>query len=53
MMTFGGFSCIAENKIVEIRRDLGGLYFTCSDGKHYLSSQVDQDGYCLGLTAIL
>lgn len=53
MITFGGFSCIAANVIVQIQRDRAGLYFTCSDGKHYLESQLDPNGYCLGLTAMI
>jgi hypothetical protein len=52
MVTFGGFSCIAGGMIVKILCDPQGLYFECADGKHYLQSQVDQDGYCLGLTAL-
>ena len=53
MTTFHGFSCIAGDTIVQIQRDPGGLYFACSDGKHYLSTQVDQSGDCLGLTALI
>jgi hypothetical protein len=53
MVTFGGFSCIAGGTIVQIQRDPGGLYFTCADGKHYLQSQVDESGCCLGLTALI
>jgi hypothetical protein len=53
MVTFGSFPCIAGGTIVQIKRDLGGLYFPCSDGKHYLSSQVDELGNCLGLTALI
>jgi len=52
MVTFGGFSCIAVGTIVFISRDSGGLYFDCADGKHYLESQIDENGYCLGLTAL-
>jgi hypothetical protein len=53
MLTFGGFSCIGPNVIVQIYRDENGLYFTCADGKHYLESQVDQDGYVLGLSGLV
>lgn len=53
MVTFGGFSCIAAGMIVQIQRDSGGLYFACADGKHYLQTQVDQSGDCLGLTALI
>jgi hypothetical protein len=53
MITFGGFSCVAPGVIVRIDRDDDGLYFACSDGKHYLKSQVDQEGNCLGLTALI
>ena len=53
MRTFDGFSCLPGGTTVEIFRDSQGLYFTCADGKHYLQSQVDKKGYCLGLTAVL
>jgi hypothetical protein len=53
MVTFGGFSCVLANTIVVIKRDVSCLYFGCADGKHYLQDQVDQEGYCLGLTALI
>jgi hypothetical protein len=53
MVTFAGFSCIGTGQIVTIKRDSDGLYFDCADGKHHLQDQVDQDGYCLGLTALI
>ena len=53
MVTFGGFSCIGADVVVLIQRDTNGLYFVCLDGRHYLQSQVDERGYCLGLTAYL
>jgi hypothetical protein len=53
MVTFGGFSCIGADTVVQIERDQTGLYFACADGRHYLESQIDRNGYCLGLTAIL
>jgi len=53
MVTFDGFQCISGNIIVAIQRDDAGLYFPCSEGKHYLQRQVDADGNCLGLTPLL
>lgn len=53
MMTFHGFQCIAGNSVILIHRDDGGLYFHCSEGKHYLERQIDIEGNCLGLTAML
>jgi hypothetical protein len=53
MLTFGGFSCTGPNVIVQIYRDQAGLYFVCADGKHHLESQLDQDGYVLGLTGLV
>lgn len=53
MVTFDGFSCIPGGTIVVIRCDSGGLYFACADGNHYLESQVDQNGDCLGLAALI
>ncbi len=53
MATFYGFDCIAGNTAVAIKRDITGLYFECSEGKHYLERQIDADGLCLGLTALI
>jgi hypothetical protein len=53
MRTFYGFDCIAGNTIVDIYRDNYGLYFHCSEGRHYLQRQVNSEGYCLGLTPSL
>ena len=53
MVAFGGFSCIAGGTIVQIQRDPCGLYFVCADGKHYLQTQIDLSGDCLGLTALI
>lgn len=53
MVTFHGFDCIAGDIIVTIERDGSGLYFQCAEGKHYLTRQLDSDGNCLGLTALL
>lgn len=53
MMTFHGFECVAGNTVVTIHSDINGLYFHCSEGKHYLDRQVDAEGSCLGLTAML
>ena len=53
MSTFYGFDCVAGNISVVIKRDSTGLYFECSEGKHYLERQVDTDGLCIGLTALI
>lgn len=53
MVTFHGFQCIPGDTTVTIHRDGGGLYFECSEGKHYLKRQLDPDGKCLGLTVLL
>jgi hypothetical protein len=53
MMTFYGFECIPGNTVVTIHGDDNGLYFHCSEGKHYLKRQTDAEGNCLGLTAML
>jgi len=52
MLAFHGFPCVAGGTIVAIERDDTGLYFQCSEGKHYLDRQVDAEGRCLGLTAL-
>lgn len=53
MVTFNGFACIPGNTIVQIKEDVSGLYFQCSEGKHYLQRQVDLEGDCIGLTALI
>jgi hypothetical protein len=53
MMAFHGFDCVAGNAVVTICSDDNGLYFHCSEGKHYLDRQIDAEGNCLGLTAML
>jgi hypothetical protein len=53
MVTFHGFGCIAGNTVVTIERDEAGLYFQCAEGRHYLERQIDPEGQCLGLTALL
>jgi hypothetical protein len=53
MVAYGGFACVAAGAVVTIETDAGGLFFRCADGRHYLESQVDERGECLGLTALL
>lgn len=53
MITFHGFECIPGDTIVAIHKDSVGPYFECSEGKHYLKRQLDANGICLGLTALL
>ena len=52
MVAYGGFTCVAAGAIVTIEADSGGMFFRCADGQHYLQSQVDESGACLGLTAL-
>ncbi len=45
----GGFTC-HEAGTTQVFKDRDGrLFFKCSDGKHYLESQDDGDGYCVGV----
>jgi hypothetical protein len=53
MIAYGDFTCVAAGAIVTIEADMGGMFFRCADGQHYLESQVDKNGECLGLTALL
>jgi hypothetical protein len=50
LVTYAGFTCIAENTVVTIEADAAGLFFRCADGLHYLESQRDKDDTCLGLS---
>lgn len=40
----GGFTCIPEGAILEIKQDNEGLYVNCEEGKHYLDGQYSYDG---------
>lgn len=53
MVAYGGFACVAPGTIVTVESDTGGMFFRCADGHHYLASQVNENGDCLGLTALL
>lgn len=53
LLTYGGFTCIPANTAVTVEQDERGLFFSCADGRHYLESQCDQNGECLGLTPLL
>jgi hypothetical protein len=50
LVTYGGFACIAPDTLVTIEGDASGMFFRCSDGKHYLDSQKTESGECLGLS---
>jgi len=50
MVTYGGFSCIPPDAIVTIEIDSEGMFFRCFDGHHYLKSQQNGNGECLGLS---
>jgi hypothetical protein len=52
-VAYGGFACIPVNTVVTVEQDGQGLFFACADGRHYLESQRDQNGDCLGLTPLL
>ena len=53
LLTYGGFTCVPVNTVVTVEQDEQGLFFLCADGRHYLESQRDQNGECLGLTPLL
>jgi len=53
LVAYGGFACIPVNTVVTVEEDGQGLFFACTDGRHYLESQRDQNGECLGLTPLL
>lgn len=58
LRTDGGFTCIGEGEIVEVKEGKGydgavELYFNCAEGKHYLDGQysAETDEY-IGLTLV-
>jgi len=44
----GGFTCVEACRTT-IHKDEHGLYFECSEGKHYLDGQLE-DGEYIGLS---
>jgi len=44
-----GFRCIAPASILSVKEDECGLYVKCSDGRHYLDGQLNEDGTLAGL----
>ena len=48
----GGFTCCKKGMRV-VYKDTDGLYFRCSEGRHYLDGQIENDDdYCIGVTAV-
>jgi hypothetical protein len=46
----GGFTCVPQGKRVTVKEAEDGLYFKCSEGRHYLCGQVDDEGCLIGLS---
>lgn len=44
----GSFTCRSAGK-ARLSSDAGGLYFKCSEGKHYISGQADDGDHCIGI----
>lgn len=45
----GGFTC-APSGNVTLHAHNGALFFDCRAGRHYIAGQIDDDGYCIGIT---
>lgn len=45
--------CIQPGSILEISKDLIGLYVNCRDGKHYIDSHFRDDGRLAGMTEVV
>lgn len=46
----GGFTCLNDGAVVEVRSDDKGLYVPCAHGKHYLDGQTDDGIAYVGLS---
>lgn len=44
-----GFSCVPPNSLVTVYRCKRGLYFECTEGRHYLDGQTNENGNLVGL----
>jgi hypothetical protein len=55
LVTDGGFTCLKKEQITPVRqcKQKQKPYINCRKGKHYLDEQVDDDGYLVGLRAIV
>ena len=40
----GGFTCMKEGAMKHVWGDKDGLFVRCTDGRHYLSGQIDESG---------
>lgn len=50
----GGFTCMKENDVKTVFKAsddpvYGGLFICCSHDRHYLSGQLDSEGFLVGL----
>jgi len=46
-----GFTCVKPGR-VSVKKSDNGLYFDCSEGRHYLDGQVNDEGSLVGLRRI-
>ena len=48
----GGFTCIPEGQelVVQSDHDRSPLYVRCSEGRHFLDGQLNNDGEYVGLS---
>lgn len=46
-----GFTCL-DLGVYEVQFDKRGPYIFCSEGKHYLDGQTNEDGNLVGLEAV-
>jgi hypothetical protein len=49
----GGFTCLNEGQIVEVKKDAAGeLYVPCRSGRHALDGQTDDGETLVGLEKV-
>lgn len=44
-----GFTCALPRSVI-VEKDMGGKFFKCDDGKHYLDGQEDETGHLVGVS---
>lgn len=49
----GGFTCLIEGEVCEVHEDPArGLYVGCSEGRHYLDGQLNEDDQVVGFSIV-
>lgn len=48
----GGFTCIDEGAVLQVKRGKEGLFVSCSAGEHYIEGQLDDGCEYIGFELV-